>query len=144
MWISWVDEIEKWGAFYDPLLQYCVSLGVRGNEARGADREEILGELLVVQQFRTRHPHQLYRAADEPDIVDVRRPIRAGTGEPYPGAVGSRLGEDAMPELRRQVLPDRDFATHHAVRLRIAAPLVIARRPVLAHVLPNRVDHRLQ
>src|SRR5215472_7536117 len=110
----------------------------------GADREEILGELLVLQQFGTRHFHQLYRPAHEPDIIDVLRPVRAGAGKPYPGAVGSGIGQDVMPKLRRKVVPDRDLPTPHAVRLRIAAPLVIPRRPMLSHVFPIGVDHGLQ
>src|SRR5215472_9720362 len=144
MRISWVDEVKEWRPLDDPLLQLCVGLGIRSDKAWSAHREEILGELLVLQQFGTGHPHQLYRAAHEPDIIDVLRPVGAGAGKPYPSAVGSGIGEDAMPELRRKVLPDRDFPTHHAVRLRITAPLVIPRRPMLCHVFPNGVDHGLE
>src|SRR5215472_16768794 len=98
MRLLWVDEIEERGALYDPLLQLCVGLCSRSHKGRSTHRVEILGELLVLQQFGTRHAHQLYRAAHESDIIDVLRPVGAGAGKPYPGAVGSGIGEDAMPE----------------------------------------------
>ncbi len=114
------------------------------DEGRRADRQEILGLLLVVEQLRARHTHDLDGAADKADIVDVARPVGAGAGEAYPGGIGLGLGEDAAPERRRQIVADRQRAAHDAMRLGVAAALVVARRPVPAHVFGHRVDDALQ
>ena len=46
-----------------------------------------------------------------------------------------RLREDAVAQLRRQVVVDDEFRAHDAVRLGVAAALVFAGPVVLAHVV---------
>ena len=96
------------------------------------------------RSFGPRDAHQLDAHAHEADVVDVRRDVRPRSGETHPCAVGLRLGEDPAPHVLRQVVTDGELAAHHAVRLRVASALEVARIPEPPHLRGELVDDRLE
>ena len=95
---------------------------------------------LVVQSFWLGHTHQLDGAADKTDILDVLGHVGTGPGKPDPGAVGVRLGEHAVPHVRWNVVPHDEFAAHNAMRLGVAAALILAGAVVLPHISGEGLD----
>ena len=56
----------------------------------------------------------------------------------------ARLGENAMPKLRRQALMDAQLAAYDAVRFRVASALEAARLPQPCELLAEAIDDRLE
>ena len=139
-----IGEVIQRAALQDPLLELGVRHHRRRDEGGRADRQEVLGVRLVVQQLGSRHAHHLDRHADEADIVDVARPVGAWTGKPHIRPIAARFGEHAAPHVRGQVVADRHGGAHHAVRLGVAGTLVVSRLPMLTHIRGHRIDDGLQ
>ena len=88
--------------------------------------DEVLRVLLVLHQLSARHAHQLDGAADEADIVDVAPACRGpGPEKRTQALIGPRLGEHAVPHVRRHIVAHDELAAHDAVRLGVAAALDI-------------------
>ena len=139
-----VAEIKELGAVAQLALELCVGNNVGRHECRCGYRQEVLREPLVLEDFRPRDAHEFDRATHEPDVVDVRGPIRSGAGETHVGLIRAGLGENALSQRRRDVVVDDKIAADDPMRLCVPGALVVSRRPMHAHVGPHVDNDRVE
>src|SRR5690606_23331992 len=60
--------------------------------------------------------------------------VRTGAGEAHPRLERARLTKQAMTELRRQIVSDRELGADEPVRLRVADALELTRAVLAEHV----------
>ena len=142
--VARIHEVERRRVLEAPVLELRVGARVGRDERRRRDAEHVLRELLVVEELRPRHAHELDAHAHEADVVDVRRHVRPRPGEADPRAVGARLREDAAPQVLGQVVADGELGPHDAVGLGVAAALEVAGLPQAAELRGERVDDVLE
>src|SRR5215471_18124082 len=129
--VEGVDRVRQGRLGAYPLLQLRVLADVRGNEARRADQDQVLGGALVLHQLGARYAHHLDADRTLAEVLDIRWSVRAGAGETHPRRVRARLCEQAVPKVVRQPRQHGEFAAQHAEGLGVAEPLRPAGEPVL-------------
>src|SRR5260370_29666300 len=116
-----------------------VGLGIPRYERRRGNAQHILGELLIIQQLAAGYAHELDTDAHKAHVVDVRRYVRARSGETHPRPVCARLREDTPTHVLREVFANGDFTPPHPVCLGAAAALAVSRLPSPAHWIVHRL-----
>ena len=145
MRLAQIQEVEDRRVLVAPRLQPGVRAGVRRDEGRSRDADQVLRALFVLEQLRPRDAHELDAHAHEADVVDVAGDVRPRPREPDPGAVrASRLGEDPPPHVLGEIVAHREVGADDSVGLRVPAALVVAGFPEPSHLCLECVDDRLE
>ena len=137
-----VDEVQHRRTGGHLALELQVLDDVRGGERRRADPGEVLGQLLVVEQLRPGHAHQLETDAEDAVVVQVGGRERPGTGEADPCPKRGLGGEHTTPKVIREVRQHAELTPHHAVGLGVPRPLGMPVRVVVLREALHLLDDR--
>ena len=141
--VAGVDRVAERRLGPHPTLELRVLADVRGDEAGRRDEQQVLRALLVVEQLGAGNVHEL-----DPDralavVLQVRRRVRARTGEAHPRREAARSREEPVPQLVRQAGQHGQLPAQHPERLGVAEPLRAAGQPVLPGERDQLVDRVL-
>src|SRR5262249_41831115 len=90
--------------------------------------------LFLVHQLWSGHAHQFDTDAHETHILDVWSDIGTGPRKTNPCAIRVGLRENAVAQLRREIIMNDKLAAHNAMRFGVATSFEPARLPEPAHL----------
>ena len=123
-------------------MQSGICAGVRCNERWRTDRRHILGVLLFfLHQFGAGNVHQFDGHADEANIADIWRLVRARARKANIGGVSALGRKDPMSHMNRKIIANCDRGPHQSVGFGITAPLVTTWFEVPPHLIGHQVDN---